>query len=233
MPRKVLLVDDDRILLKLFQKKCQKYEKYFELLLAADGLEAVEVMKKHSVSLVVTDLQMPNMDGYALIAHLSDTYPDIPVIIITGYPSPDAKKAVLVKKAFQYVEKPVVLEDLIETIKDSLEAERGGGVLHSISMEMFVQLIEMDGRTCTLRVTNKDTDKKGVLFFKDGELMDARIGEKHGMPVAMEILTWNQPTMFIQDSCIVEEKKIEGDLQALLMEAMRLKDEAEDDAAED
>ncbi len=233
MQRKVLLVDDDRILLKLFKKKCQKFEKYFELLLAADGLEAVEVMKKHSVSLVVTDLQMPNMDGYALIAHLSDIYPDIPVIIITGYPSTDGKKSVLVKKAFQYVEKPVVLEDLIETIKDSLEAERGGGVLHSISMEMFVQLIEMDGRTCTLRVVNKDTGKKGVLFFKDGELMDARIGEQRGRLVAQDIFTWNHPTMLIQDYCAVKEKKIEGDLQAILMEAMRLKDEAEDEAGSD
>jgi len=233
MLRKVLVVDDDRILLNVIKKQFKKHEDYFDLLLASDGLEAVEVLKEHSISLVVTDIQMPNMDGFALIAHLSDIYPDIPVIILTGYPAPGWKKAVLIKKALQYLEKPFVVDELIETIKGSLEKELDGGILHSISLEMFVQLVEMDVRTCTIRVLNKQADKKGVLFFKDGELMDARIGERHGMPVAMEILSWNKPTMFIQDSCIVEENKIKRDLQAILMEAMRLKDEAEDEDAGD
>jgi len=231
MKRKVLVVDDDRLLRNLIKNQFKKHEDYFDLLLASDGLEAVEVLKEHSISIVVTDLLMPNMDGFALLSHLSDTYPDIPVIIITGYAAPGWKKAILTKQASRYLEKPFVVNELVETIKDSLEKELDGGILHSISLEMFVQLVEMDVRTCTIRVLNKQADKQGILFFKDGELMDARIGEKHGRPVAMEILSWNKPTMFIQDSCIVEEKKIEGELQAILMEAMRLKDEAEDDTA--
>ena len=103
MPRKILVVDDDRILLNIIKKQFKKHEEHFHLLLAHDGLEAVEILKEHSISLVVTDLQMPNMDGFELIAHLSDIYPDIPVIIFTGYPAPGWKKAVLVKKALHYL----------------------------------------------------------------------------------------------------------------------------------
>jgi len=229
MLKKVLIVDDDRILCSLIQNKCKKYENLFRTILAGDGVEAVEQLQKHAISLVVTDLQMPRMDGFSLIAHLSDTYPDIPVIILTGFSTPHWKKAVLKESALEYIEKPFVVEELVETIKDALEKEIEGGILHSISLEMFVQLVQLDNKTCTIRALNKLTDKIGVLFFKNGTLLDARLGEQLGLPAAHEIFSWDDVVLYIQDSCAVEKSKIDQDLQAILMEALRRKDEAEDD----
>jgi len=227
MLRNVLIVDDDRILRNLIAKKCAKYKTRFTPLLAGDGIEALDILKEKSISLIITDLQMPNMDGFELIAHLTESYPDIPVIILTGYKAPTWKKQILQKDASGYIEKPFVVEDLVETIRDSIEKEAEGGLLHTVSLEMFVQLIDIDSRTCTIRVVEKATQREGGLFFKDGILMDARIGEVRGKKAACDILTWNDVVLLLQDSCPIKERMITADLRAILMDAMNLRDPAE------
>jgi len=226
MPKKVLIVDDDRILLSLTEKKLKKYENNFTVLTAADGLQAVSLLKENHISLVATDLHMPRMDGFALLAHLSESYPDIPVIILTAYGSPTSKKNALEGGAAEYLEKPFVMEDLIQKIIASLAKESEGGILQTVPLEMFLQLVEMEQKTCTIRVTNKTSGLKGVLFFKNGELYDARVQDAKGLQSAYRILSWNKVALSIQDTCPVKIKRIPDNLQAILMDAMRLKDEA-------
>jgi len=225
MPPKVLIVDDDRILLSLTEIKLKKHENNFTVLTAEDGLQAVAILKENHISLVVTDLQMPHMDGLALLAHLSENYPDIPVIILTAYSSPTSKKNALEGGAADYLEKPFVVEELTKKIIARLAKESEGGILQTVPLEMFLQLVEMEQKTCTIRVTNKTSGLKGVLFFKKGDLYDARVLDTKGKPSAYQILSWNKVALSIQDTCPVKTKQIHDNLQALLMQAMRLKDE--------
>ena len=233
MQKTVLIVDDDEIWLHAIKKKMDKYKKAFSVLTAEDGLDAVEKLKKNVISLVVTDMQMPRMDGLALLAHLSENYPDIPVIVVTAYSTPKSKKAVLERGAAGYIEKPFAIENLIQKITNSLKKESEGGILQSIPLEMFIQLIEMEQKTCTIRVVNKSSNKQGVLFFKNGILLDARVADLQGKLASYEIFSWDKVTVFIQDSCALKERRIEEDLQAILLDAMRLKDEADDVEAQD
>jgi DNA-binding response OmpR family regulator len=226
MIKKVLFVDDDRILRHLIQKKLDKHKTTFTVLTAKDGLDAVKELKENTVSLVVTDLQMPQMDGFALLAHLSAKYPDIPVIIQTGYGTSKSRKHALERGAAGYIEKPFKIEQLAEKIIATLKKESEGGILQTISMEMFVQLIEMEQKTCTIRVVEKSSNELGVLFFRNGDLIEARVGAQNGKPAAYKIFSWDQVTLSIQDDCALKEKRIVGDLQAILFDAMRLKDEA-------
>jgi len=226
MIRNILIVDDDKIWLRLVQKKFDKYRETFSVIVAKDGMEAVEKLKQHAVSLVVTDMQMPRMDGLSLLAHLSAHYPEVHVIVVTAYSTPKLKKAVLERGGAGYIEKPFVVEDLAEKITRILKKESEGGVLQTVPLEMFIQLIEMEQKTSTIRVYNKVSGKKGVLFFKNGELMDARLPGLEGKSAAYEIFSWDEVTMAIQDECAVNKKKIDKDLQAILLDAMRLKDES-------
>ena len=228
MIKNILIVDDDKIWLRLIQKKFEKFKEIFSALVAVDGQDAVEKLKQHAVSLVVTDMQMPKMDGLALLAHLSEYYPEIPVIVVTAYSTPKLKKAVLERGGAGYIEKPFVIEDLAEKIQRILKKESEGGILQTVPLEMFIQLIEMEQKTCTIRVFNKLNGKKGVLFFSEGELFDARLPGIQGKGAAYEIFSWDEVSMTIQDTCAVSEKRIEQDLQAILLDAMRLKDEAAD-----
>jgi CheY-like chemotaxis protein len=232
MTQKVLIVDDDHIWLRLIKKKFENYADTFTTLTALDGKEAVASLEKNMISLVVTDMQMPEMDGLALLAHLSENYPDIPVIIMTAYSTPSSKKTVLDGGAAGYIEKPFVVEDLATKIIKTLQKETEGGTLQTVPLDMFIQLIEMEQKTCTIRVFNKITENKGILFFYKGDLMDARINNRQGNNAAYEIFAWDSVTLSIQDECAIKQKKIKGELQAILFDAMRMKDEA-DGAPED
>jgi CheY-like chemotaxis protein len=227
MVRNILIVDDDQIWLRVLEKKLEKYRKDFEVVLAGDGEQAMEVLQSKSISLVVTDMQMPNMDGLTLLAHMSESYPDIPVMVVTAYSTPKLKRAVLERGGAGYIEKPFVVEDLARKIIGMLKKQSEGGILQTIPLEMFIQLIEMEQKTCTIRVFNKSTAQQGVLFFREGDLMDARLAGRKGLPAAYAIFSWLEVALTIQDTCPVEKKRIDKDLQAILMDAMRIRDEGE------
>ena len=92
MIKKVLIVDDDREMLLSVKEGLEKYDESFSVLTASDGDIAIERLKKESVSLVVTDLKMPRVNGFTVLATIMEHYPDIPVIIITAYSTPQMEQ---------------------------------------------------------------------------------------------------------------------------------------------
>jgi CheY-like chemotaxis protein len=227
MVKNVLLVDDDTEMIHALKEGFKKYQESFEVLLAEDGLMALEVLKQNIISLVVTDLKMPNMDGFELLAHIMEHYPDIPVIIITGYSTPEMEHLAREGGAVGYIAKPFLIENLARQILTTLRKESEAGALHNVSSGMFLQLIEMEQKTCTIRLEEKTSGKKGILFFSEGQLFDARVNNMQGEAAAHEIFSWEAVNLSIQDGCALKENKINSDLQPLILEAMRRKDEDE------
>jgi CheY-like chemotaxis protein len=225
MAKTVLIVDDDREILKYMEKGLIRYDKTFSVLTAADGLDAMDQLKQNTVSLVVTDLKMPRVDGFSLLAHIMEHYPEIPVIISTGYSTPQVERSARQKGAVGYISKPFTIDDLVRRINKTLRRESDGGTLHSISSGMFLQLVEMEEKTCTIRLVSKGSGRQGILFFRQGELLDARTDGLRGEDAAYEIFSWEQVSLSIQNSCQQQEKRIHRDLQAILLDAVRRKDE--------
>lgn len=225
MIKNVLLVDDDREMLLALREGFMKYRDSFTVQLASDGLAAVENLKKSIISLVVTDLKMPGMDGFELLAHIMEYYPDIPVIIITGYSTPEMEQLAREGGAVGYIAKPFLIENLARQIMTTLRRESEGGTLHNVSSGMFLQLVEMEQKTCTIRLDDKFTGKKGILFFHEGELLDARVNDLQGEAAAYEIFAWDQVNLSIQNGCALKEKRIHSEMQHLILEAARRKDE--------
>ncbi|MGB5746426.1 MAG: response regulator [Desulfobacterales bacterium] len=225
MIKNVLLVDDDHEMLIAIEEGFQIYKDSFSVLLASDGLKAVESLKKKLISLVVTDLKMPGMDGFELLSHIMEHYPDIPVIIITGYSTPEMEKLAWQGGAVGYIAKPFLIENLARQIMTTLRKESEGGTLHSVSSGMFLQLVEMEQKTCTIRLEDKSSNKNGILFFQEGELFDARVNELQGENAAYEIFSWDQVNLSIQNGCALKEKRIFSEMQHLILEAARRKDE--------
>jgi CheY-like chemotaxis protein len=216
MADRVLVVDDDRILLRRIEKSAERYGDYFSLHLAENGREAVDVLRSGRISLVVTDLQMPKMDGFELLAFMSENYPDIPVIIMTAYGSKTSRRAVLLKGAVGFIDKPVVPDDLARKICATLEETAEGGRVQTVPLSLFGQLVAMEQLTCTLRVTKPGRKPQGALFFRKGELLNARLDDLHGEAAARKIFSWMDATYTIQYSCTAEEKNIPGGLQGIL-----------------
>jgi len=230
MIKNVLIVDDDQEMLLSVKEGLEKYDESFSVIIASDGEIAVKKLRESPVSLVVTDLKMPRMNGFALLSHIIEHYPDIPVIIITAYSTPEMEKQARTGGAVGYIEKPFMIEELARKIVATLRQESEGGTLHGISSGTFLQLIEMEQKTCTIRVLDRHSQKMGVLFFREGDLLDARVNGAKGLDAAYQIFSWDEVNLSIQNSCRKKGKNIDGDLQGILLEAMRLKDEASAEA---
>lgn len=227
MRREVLLVDDVKGILNSIQEGLAQYQESFSVVTAGNGKAAIEKLKERHISLVVTDLKMPETDGFGLLSHVMEFYPDIPVIVMTGYSNPEMERMAHRGGAIGYIPKPFKIRDLAKKILTVLRRESDGGKLHSVSSGMFLQLVEMEQKTCTIRIQDKLSKQRGVLFFNEGELMDSRINGLKGLEAAYTIFGWEEVNLSIQNSCPIKEKKLEGELQAILLEAMRQKDERE------
>jgi CheY-like chemotaxis protein len=225
MIKNVLLVDDDRAMLLALQEGFARYSDSFSVLLAGDGIEALEYLKRQPVSLVVTDLKMPRVDGFELLATIMASFPDIPVIIITGFSTPEMERLARKGGAVAFVAKPFLIENLARQIVSMLRQEADGGTLHNVTSGVFLQLIEMEQKTCTIRLEEKTFGEKGVLFFVEGELCDARVGERQGEIAAYEIFAWDNVSLSIQNDCTVRQNRINKELSSLLIEGARRSDE--------
>lgn len=225
MKRNILVVDDDQEMLLSLKDGLERPQEGLSVLMAGDGLVAMEKLKTNRIDLVVADLKMPRMDGLTLTRRLSEEFPDIPVIIITAYSTPETEHLAREGGAVSYLVKPFMIEDLSREIVKCLEMETDGGTLTNVSSGMFLQLMEMEERTCIIRLVEKKSGNRGVLFFRKGELLDARINGFKGEEAAYEIFSWDEVSISIQNTCPVKVKRLHSDLQAILLEAMRLKDE--------
>jgi len=226
----VLIVDDDQSWLLLISKELEAYAASFSIRIAYSAEKALALLRQQHIMLVISDLRMPGMDGFDLLAQILENYPDLPVIIVTAYDRPKTKEVVFRSGAAGYLTKPFAKEQLGREITKMLHKKAEGGNLHNVSLETFLQLVEMEQQTCTLQVINKTGKTGGVLFFRDGELINARICDRQGKKAAYEILSWSNVSVSIENACVFSEKIIEGDLQAILLDAMRSKDENEDKA---
>lgn len=229
MTPKVLLVDDDTAWLEAMQKELAEYTDTFSVLAAHDGQQALDVLASEEVNVVVSDLRMPGIDGFELLNRILHQYPDISVLIITAYDRPKTREVVFKSGADDYMTKPITASELAGKINRTLKKKSEGGSLHNVSLETFLQLVEMEQQTCTLRVVNKNAGKSGVLFFRGGDLLNARYGNSQGREAAYEIFSWAGVSVTIENQCPVSEKQLEGELQAILLDAMRSKDESSDD----
>ncbi|KJS02796.1 MAG: hypothetical protein VR65_03845 [Desulfobulbaceae bacterium BRH_c16a] len=235
MIRKVLLVDDDPILRIALEKRLAAFSDSFTVITASDGFEAVQQLKNYSFSLIILDLIMPRMDGMSLMAHIREKYADLPVIVISSMRAPEMQKMVKSNGVLAYLSKPFQAEALVSVIMNSLRKEAGGGIMHDVSPTVFLQLIEMEGKTCTIRIFDNVSEAGGVLYFIDGRLVDARVGDRHGIDAAYKVCTWEVVTLFMQNECEVRENIINSGLQPIIMKAVGMKDESDnpDDYSED
>jgi CheY-like chemotaxis protein len=228
MPRKVLFVDDDQVLQRVMQSQLAEVGTTFSLVTANDGFEALKKLEESYYSLVVVDLVMPRMDGMSLFVHIKKNYPDVAVIMVSEKENVQISQLIESSGAIGMLEKPYLPADLSELILSSLRKEADGGVMYNVSPPVFLQLMEMDSKTCSIRLIDEKSEQGGVLYFAEGELLDARIGEFKGLEATYCLFGWDNVTVFIRNDCPLIDNAINSDLQAIILKAVGLKDEAEE-----
>ena len=114
--KNILLVDDDPKNIQIIQDLLE-FEGY-RVYSAVNGREAIDQIESTPVDLVITDYEMPIMDGFELLKYINRGYPDLPVIILTGQYREDMDKAIasLKEGAYDYLTKPADLTKLRKSV---------------------------------------------------------------------------------------------------------------------
>ena len=120
---KVLVVDDSPVDRALASRLVSKRMEC-TMLEACNGREALSLIETHHPEIVLTDLQMPLMDGLELVAAIKDRFPDIPVILMTAKGSEEIAAQALLRGAASYVPKRRLADDLLRTMERVLFTAR-------------------------------------------------------------------------------------------------------------
>jgi DNA-binding NtrC family response regulator len=116
----VMLVDDENDFLETLAKRLEK--RNLRVFKAGDGETALEIIRQTTVDVVALDMRMPGMDGIAVLQAIKAFDPAIEVVMLTGHASVEAAFEGLEKGAFDYLMKPVGIDELIFKLQDACKA---------------------------------------------------------------------------------------------------------------
>lgn len=115
----ILVVDDELLIRDLL------YDFFngqgWDISVAEDGEKALQVMKTKEFDLVLSDIKMPEMDGLALTSRLKEAHPELPVVLMTGFPSVDTAVEALRQKVDDYVIKPFNINHLYKLVEAKIK----------------------------------------------------------------------------------------------------------------
>jgi DNA-binding NtrC family response regulator len=122
--QQILIVDDEPNMRKVLGAMLRHAG--YDVLTATDGLDALEVLATHNVDAVITDLRMPRLDGMGLLRRMADTFPTVPVILITAHGTVESAVQALKNGAFDFITKPFDRTEMRQVVAKALRTRALG-----------------------------------------------------------------------------------------------------------
>lgn len=195
----------------------------FVVIATANGQEAVTVLKSREVDVLVTELEMPVMDGFGPLAQAKRIAPNLPTLILTAAIG-DFSERLSVVGPVRTLRKPVSIKVLAHEAREALN-EVARGSISGISLPSLVHILQWERKSCSVRV--RSGANRGRLDFLSGELVNAcsYTSQVDGEAAAYEIFVWEDVVTEIERSHPATRRLIKTPLQNLLIDVMREKDE--------
>ncbi|HLK07371.1 MAG TPA: response regulator [Candidatus Angelobacter sp.] len=239
---KVLLVDDNPMVLEMLRQALAHFSTVQPMTDAADALlKAIE----DKPDLIIADYAMNGMDGRQLLQKIKsrNASAGIPVILMASKVDINEKLKTVQDTVEDFIEKPFFLKEAAARIKkvvDKISLEKmareapGESVLRGSLAQMNVldllQSLDMGRKTCALTLTNNG--EKCKMYFTEGQINHAVYGDLKGDPAVYKVLTWTAGTFEIDFARSSSEQTITQSSQGILLEGLRLLDEANRDTEE-
>ena len=118
----ILVVDDDRIVLQSCKRIFEA--EGFHVSLSSNAREAIEILEKENFQLLLVDVVMPEYDGIYLIEQAHKRWPDLPTIVMSGYPTQNTVSEGLHRGAAHFIPKPFTPDELLEAVQKVQNMER-------------------------------------------------------------------------------------------------------------
>ncbi len=233
---RVLLVDDNPMVLGMLR---QALTPLAALSIASDSAEALLQAIDNSPDLLITDYQMPGMDGRQLVEKLKarPSTAHIPIMLLASKTDISERLKMVQDMVEDFVEKPFFIKEAAARIKrviDKIALEKmareapGEKVLRGSLAQMNVldllQSLELSRKTCSLTLsTNGD---RCEMFFTEGQINHAAYGPVTGDDAVFKVLAWTEGNFIIDFDGKTDQQTTTRSTQGLLMEGLRLQDEA-------
>jgi CheY-like chemotaxis protein len=240
---KILVVEDNPAVLELVRKGM---EQFATIITASDGTDALLKALEEKPDLIVSDYQMPGLNGVQLYEKLRarQETKKTPFIFLASKSDIDEKLRQYTPDGVEdYIAKPFFLRELVgrtKKVADRLHLERlqtsarRPGVIEGNLQEMNVidlfQSLEMGQKSCSL--TLQRGGEKCLIYLENGQVYDAVCGKVTGDDAVYKVVEWNDGSFEIDFSGKSSERRTTRSTQGLLMEALRLLDEARRDTGE-
>jgi two-component system, chemotaxis family, protein-glutamate methylesterase/glutaminase len=224
--RKVLLVDDDLSLLDIVLVNLQRQYQQAAFLKASSAEQALDIMKSGPVDLLITDIYMPEMNGFELIVAARKINPDIRIIVMTAHSSPDVTKEVQDMGSVGYIEKPFVTRNLVILIQSTFAQPKKSftGAIEGIQVTDIIQINCISRLSSAIFISN--SNREGAVFFENGEIVHAQTDEIEGEQALKDILSWQSGSFSTKRNVAAPRKTITKKWEQLLIESLVSIDES-------
>ncbi len=166
----ILIVDDDVNILELIQRHL--HDLNYHSFKAISVKEAIQILKDTQIDLLITDLKMPDVDGFQLIKYVTEHFPELPKLVVTGYPSLHDAVDVMKSGAVDYLVKPFTKEELKEAVVKSFSQKvktnaTQNTVLNKANQQSYGELIgnSKDLKKVT-EIIERVKDNKATVFIQ-------------------------------------------------------------------
>jgi len=237
---KVLLVDDNPMILGMLRNALTPLA---NVSTASDAADALLKAVEDPPDLLVADYRMPGMDGRQLVEKLKSRpkTASASVILLATRADITEKLSAQEPAIDDFVEKPFFLREATQRLKriiDKIALEKmaktaaSDGVLRGSIAQMnvidLVQSLEMGRKSCALTLTNKG--ETCAMYFSEGQVTHAQYGPLLGDQAVFHVLRWTDGNFQIDFEGKTSKQTTTLNTQGLLMEGLRLLDEAQRDA---
>jgi len=238
---RVLVVDDNALILDLLMKGLAPH---CQTSAAADGADALLKIVDDPPDLILCDYRMAGLDGRQLYEKLRARQQTrhIPFIFLASRSDVEEKLRPIVEGVEEFVVKPFFLKDVIRRTKKVIDrlaleklqnrAVRPGviqGRLEEMSILDLMQSLEMGQKSCQLTI--RRDGEACEMFFASGQCADAKLGSVEGEEAVFQVVRWPAGDFEIDFNSTASRSTISRTTTGLLMEALRLIDESQRDAA--
>lgn len=118
---KLLIVEDEEAIRRVLVKILKENDSNYQIEVASNGVEAIELIKNNDFDLVLCDIKMPKMDGIEVLEKTKAEKPELPIVMISGHGDLETAVETMRKGAFDYISKPPDLNRLLQTVKIALD----------------------------------------------------------------------------------------------------------------
>jgi DNA-binding response OmpR family regulator len=212
-PSQILLVDPDTFLQEMIESGLLLFNPGFRVLKADSPEVALRLLRRHKVEALITELEFAGSPraGRDFLSELAVLAPQMPLLVLTELPLTEARRQA---PSAVCLSKPPDLDALLRRVHQLVQESRES-ILRGISLESFLQVLEVERKTCTLTVTSQH--RVGRLYIHDGKLIHAETRDHASKAAAFAMLSWPDYSIKIIERCDATPTITER-LNAILME---------------